>query len=114
MKQGWEFALWFFLRIAHFLGAKELNTDSLFSKRKSLTVTLLKKELLFKKERQSEEQQERFALGHKNGKRSGKTVKYMVKTTKEPKSVSVIHSKKTGESLTSLFVKELFALVTLL
>ena len=36
--QGWEFTLWFLVRIACSLGAKESNSDSLFSKSESITL----------------------------------------------------------------------------
>ena len=35
-KQGWEFALWFFVPITHFLWVKEQNSNLLFSKSKLL------------------------------------------------------------------------------
>ena len=88
--QGWEFALWFFVQIAHFLWSKERSIDLLFSRSESLP-------LLFCKVRRerithgrslmrvtvsellplpcTKERQEQFALWHKNGKISEKLSK---------------------------------------
>ena len=102
--QGWEFALWFFERIAHLLWVKEQNSYSLLEKSKLLPSLFYK------------EWWERRATGvvrSKKREKQWKTVQNMVKNT-------IFLERIAGfckQSLTSLFLKsnhERFAHVTLL
>ena len=118
--------------------AKEQNSNLLFSKSALLLLLFCKEwqeqiahgrylELWsterWSKEQQSKERREWFALGHENEKSSEKLPKtwwnqqiFLSESIIywEQKSESVICSQKTSESLMSIFVKEQFALVTLL
>ena len=117
-KQGWEFALWFFVPITHFLWVKEQNSNLLFSKSKLLPSLLerlwanrschsLKKSYGAKSVRRAIHSwaykwEKQWTTVKKNGENNG----FCWANCSFFESERAICSKKMSESLTSLIVKE--------